>query len=104
MEKAYKIPLNWERVLRLSLCRWFKAIEETRNTPREYISLNPLPMMGIMMGPRVSVKMFQEYLEKPDLFMLVLGELVQVILFHLYNTCVPTTSTTAERCFTKSLF
>ena len=72
--KAYKILLNWEGVLSLSLCRWFKAIAESRNTPREYVSLNLLPTIGTMMGPRASVKVFQEYLEKPNLFMLISDE------------------------------
>ena len=64
MGQTYKILLNWERVLTLSLCRWFKAIEESRNTPKEYLFLNLLPTIGTMMGPRASVKVFQEYLEK----------------------------------------
>ena len=74
MREAYKIPLNWERVLSLSLCRWFKAKVESRNTPREYLFLNLLPTIVTMMGPRASVKVFQEYMEKPNLFMLILGE------------------------------
>ena len=74
MGEAYKIPLNWERVLTLSLCRWFKAIAESQNTSREYVLSNLLPTIGTMMGPRASVKVFQEYLEKPNLFMLILGE------------------------------
>ena len=74
MGEAYKIPINWERVLTLLLCRWFKAIAESRNTPREYIFINLLPRIGTMMGPRASVKVFQEYLEKPNLFMLILGK------------------------------
>ena len=63
MGEAYKIPLNWERVLTLS-----------RNTSRECVFLNLLPTTGTMMGPRASGKVFQEYLEKPNLFMLILGE------------------------------
>ena len=75
MREAYKIPLNWERVLTLlSLCRWFKAVAESRNTPREYVFLNLLPTIGTMMGSRASVKVFQEYLEKPKLFVLILAE------------------------------
>ena len=74
MREAYKIPLNWERVLSLSLCRWFKAIAESRNTKREYVLLNLVPMICTMMEPRASVKVFQEYLEKPNQFMLALAE------------------------------
>ena len=74
MGEAYKIPRNWERVLTLSLCRWFKAIAESRNTSKEYVFLNLLPTIGAMMRPRASAKVFREYLEKPNLFMLILGE------------------------------
>ena len=74
MGEAYKIPRNWERVLTLSLCRWFKAIAESRNTPREYVFLNLLPTIDTMMGTRVSAKVFQEHLEKLNLFVLILGE------------------------------
>ena len=43
MGEASKIPLNWERVLSLSLCRWFKAIAESQNTPREYVLFKSTP-------------------------------------------------------------
>ena len=74
MGEAYKIPLNWERVLTLSLCCCFKAIAQSRNTSRKCVFLNLLPTIGTMMGPRASGKVFQEYMEKPNLFMLILGE------------------------------
>ena len=43
MGEASKIPLNWERVLSLSLCPWFKAIAESQNTPREYVLFKSTP-------------------------------------------------------------
>ena len=43
MGEASKIPLNWERVLSLSLCHWFKAIAESQNTPREYVLFKSTP-------------------------------------------------------------
>ena len=43
MGEASKIPLNWERVLSLSLCRWFKVIAESQNTPREYVLFKSTP-------------------------------------------------------------
>ena len=70
MGEACKIPLDWERVLSLSLYRWFKTIAESRNTPREYVFLNILPTIGTMMGPGTPVKVFQEYLDKPNLLIL----------------------------------
>ena len=73
MGEAYKIPLNWERVLFLSLCRWFKVVAESLNTPREYVFLNLLPTIGTMIRARASVKVFQEYLEKPNLIILIFG-------------------------------
>ena len=72
--EAYKKLLDLERILSLSLCRWFKAIAISRNSPREYVFLNLIPTIGAMMGARASKKVFQKYLEKSKLFMLILGK------------------------------
>lgn len=74
MGEAYKILMNWDKIVSAPLRDWMMAIAKSRNTPIEYIFLNLLPTIATMIGPQASLKVFPEYSEKPNTYMLLLRE------------------------------
>lgn len=72
--KARSTPFPWSTAVPENIAGWFESYAKSRNTRPEFIFAAAMTTVAALMGPRAFMKIREEYLERVNLYTIIMAE------------------------------